>query len=114
VVYDSVGKATYEKSLESLAGLGTLVILGQSSGTVPPFDTAVLNAKGSLILARPSLTHHVANHGDVAWRAGDLFHWIEAGKLRVRIAETFPLTKAAEAHRALESRRTVGKIILVP
>ena len=114
VVYDSVGKATYEKSLESLAALGTLVIFGQSSGAVPPFDTAVLNAKGSLTLARPSLTHHVANHSDVVWRAGDLFHWIETGTLDVKIAETFPLSRAAEAHRALESRRTVGKILLVP
>jgi NADPH2:quinone reductase len=114
VVYDSVGKATYEKSLQSLAALGTLVIFGQSSGAVPPFDTAVLNAKGSLTLARPSLTHHVANHSDVVWRAGDLFHWIETGTLHVKIAETFPLSRAAEAHRALESRRTVGKILLVP
>jgi NADPH2:quinone reductase len=114
VVYDSVGKATYEKSLESLAPLGTLVIFGQSSGPVPPFDTAVLNAKGSLTLARPSLTHHVSSHSDVDWRAGDLFRWIQAGDLRIKVAETFPLSQAAEAHRALESRRTVGKLVLIP
>jgi NADPH2:quinone reductase len=114
VVYDSVGKATYEKSLESLAALGTLVIFGQSSGPVPPFDTAVLNAKGSLTLARPSLTHHVSSHSDVGWRAGDLFRWIQAGDLRIKVAETFPLSQAAEAHRALESRGTVGKLVLIP
>jgi NADPH2:quinone reductase len=114
VVYDSVGKATYEKSLASLSALGTLVIFGQSSGPVPPFDTAVLNAKGSLTLARPSLTHHVSSHSDVDWRAGDLFRWIQAGDLRIKLAETFPLSQAAEAHRALESRRTVGKLVLLP
>ena len=76
VVYDSVGQATFEKSLDSLAPLGSLVIFGQASGPVPPFDTAVLNAKGSLSLMRPSLTHNVSNHAAVAWRAGDLFNWI--------------------------------------
>ena len=114
VVYDSVGKETYEKSLDSLAPLGALVIFGQASGAVPPFDTAVLNAKGSLSLARPSLTHNVASHADVAWRAGDLFQWIETGKLNVKIGKTFPLANAADAHREIESRRSVGKIILLP
>ena len=114
VVYDSVGKETYEKSLDCLAPLGCLVIFGQASGPVPPFDTAVLNAKGSLSLARPSLTHNVASHGDVVRRAGDLFSWIEAGKLKVRIGKTFPLANAANAHREMESRRSTGKIILLP
>jgi NADPH2:quinone reductase len=114
VVYDSVGKATYERSLDCLAPLGTLVIFGQASGPVPPFDTAVLNAKGSLSLARPSLTHNVANHADVVWRAGDLFKWIETGKLIVNIGKTFSLADAANAHRELESRRSVGKILLIP
>ena len=114
VVYDSVGKATYEKSLDSLAPLGCLVIFGQASGPVPPFDTAVLNAKGSLSLARPSLTHNVTNHADVLWRAGELFKWIEAGKLHVKIGKAFRLWEAAEAHRALESRKTCGKILLIP
>lgn len=113
-VYDSVGKDTYEKSLDSLAPLGALVIFGQASGPVPPFDTAVLNAKGSLSLARPSLTHNVASHDDVLWRAGDLFQWIEAGKLKVQVGETFSLAAAADAHRELESRRSVGKILLIP
>jgi len=114
VVYDSVGKDTYEKSLDCLAPLGTLVIFGQASGPVPPFDTAVLNAKGSLSLARPSLTHNVASHTDVVWRAGDLFKWIETGQLSVNIGKTFSLADAANAHRELESRRSVGKILLIP
>jgi NADPH:quinone reductase len=114
VVYDSVGKETYEKSLDCLAPLGMLVIFGQASGPVPPFDTAVLNAKGSLSLARPSLTHNVASHSDVVRRAGDLFDWIEAKKLDVRIGRTFPLADAASAHRELESRRSTGKILLIP
>lgn len=114
VVYDSVGKETYEKSLDSLASLGCLVIFGQTSGPVPPFDTAVLNAKGSLSLARPSLTHNVASHADVVRRAGDLFGWIEAGKLNVRIGNTFSLADAANAHREMESCRSTGKIILLP
>jgi NADPH2:quinone reductase len=114
VVYDSVGKETYEKSLDSLAPLGCLVIFGQASGPVPPFDTAVLNAKGSLSLARPSLTHNVASHADVAWRAGDLFNWIEAGKLKVNVGKTFALADAADAHREMESRRSTGKILLLP
>ena len=114
VVYDSVGKETYEKSLDCLAPLGMLVIFGQASGPVPPFDTAVLNAKGSLSLARPSLTHNVASHSDVVRRAGELFNWIEAKKLDVRIGRTFPLADAASAHSALESRRSTGKILLIP
>ena len=114
VVYDSVGQATFEKSLDVLAPLGSLVIFGQASGPVPPFDTAILNAKGSLSLIRPSLTHHVVNYADVAWRAGDLFNWITAGRLNITIGNSFPLSAAAQAHRALESRQSVGKILLIP
>ena len=114
VVYDSVGQATFEKSLDVLAPLGSLVIFGQASGPVPPFDTAILNAKGSLSLMRPSLTHHVVNHADVAWRAGDLFNWITAGRVNITIGNSFPLSAAAQAHRALESRQSVGKILLIP
>jgi NADPH:quinone reductase len=113
VVYDSVGKATYEKSLASLAPLGHLVLFGQASGPVPPFDTAVLNANGSLSLTRPSLTHNVTNNADVLRRAGDLFNWIETGKLNVKIGRLFHLSDAAQAHRALESRQTFGKILLL-
>jgi NADPH2:quinone reductase len=114
VVYDSVGQATFEKSLDALSPLGTLVLFGQASGPVPPFDTAVLNAKGSLSLMRPSLTHHVTSHADVARRAGDLFNWITDGILKIVIGKSFPLSAAAEAHRALESRHTFGKILLIP
>jgi NADPH2:quinone reductase len=114
VVYDSVGQATFEKSLDSLAPLGSLVIFGQSSGPVPPFDTAILNAKGSLSLMRPSLTHNVGNHADVARRAGDLFNWIMAGRLNVTVGNSFPLSEAARAHRMLESRQSCGKILLIP
>jgi NADPH2:quinone reductase len=114
VVYDSVGKNTFERSLGSLAPLGHLVIFGQASGPVPPFDTAILNAKGSLTLSRPSLTHNVANHADVSRRAGDLFKWLESGQLNVKIGNVYPLAEAANAHRALESRNSVGKILLIP
>jgi NADPH:quinone reductase len=114
VVYDSVGQATFEKSLDCLAPLGSLVIFGQASGPVPPFDTAILNAKGSLTLARPSLTHNVASHADVLWRAGDLFKWVGERKLTVRIGQTYSLSRAADAHRQLESRNSIGKILLIP
>lgn len=114
VVYDSVGQATFEKSLNSLAPRGMLVLFGQSSGPVPAFDTAVLNAKGSLYLARPSLTHHVAGRADVLQRAGDLFRWIESAALKVHIGKTFPLAEAAEAHRLLASRGSAGKLLLIP
>ncbi|HEX9445555.1 MAG TPA: quinone oxidoreductase [Candidatus Binatia bacterium] len=114
VVYDSVGKATYEKSLSSLAPRGMLVIFGQASGPVPPFDTAVLNARGSLFLARPSLTHHTTDHAEVLRRAGDLFRWIETGRLSVYIGKTFPLAEAAAAHRLLASRGSAGKLLLIP
>lgn len=114
VVYDSVGKATFERSLDSLAPLGSLVIFGQSSGPVPPFDTAILNAKGSLHLTRPSLTHYVTNRDELLFRAGDLFRWMEAGKLKVRIGKTYALSEAAQAHRDLAMRGTTGKLLLIP
>ena len=113
-VYDSVGLATFEKSLDCLAPLGSLVIFGQASGPVPPFDTAVLNAKGSLTLTRPSLTHNVVNHADVVWRAGDLFKWFAEGKLTVKVGQSYRLSEAADAHRELESRKSLGKILLLP
>ena len=114
VVYDSVGKSTFEKSLDALAPRGCMVIYGQSSGAVPPFDTAVLNAKGSLSLSRPSLTHHTTDRAEILARAGDVLQWIEAGKLSVRIGRALPLSQAAEAHRLLASRKTTGKILLIP
>jgi NADPH2:quinone reductase len=113
-VYDSVGKVTFERSLDCLAPLGSLIIFGQASGPVPPFDTSILNAKGSLTLARPSLTHNVASHADVLWRAGDLFNWLAEKTLTVKTGEIYRLHQAAEAHRQLESRKSSGKILLVP
>ena len=88
--------------------------LGQASGAVPPFDTSILNAKGSLSLARPSLTHNVASHADVLWRAGDLFKWLAEGNLTANIGGIYRLSQAADAHRQLESRKSTGKILLVP
>jgi NADPH2:quinone reductase len=114
VVYDSVGKTTFEGSLNSLAPRGMLVLFGQSSGPVPPVDPQVLNTKGSLYLTRPTLTHYTASSGELLTRARDLFAWLEAGKLRVRIDRTYPLADAAAAHRALEGRETKGKVLLLP
>jgi NADPH2:quinone reductase len=114
VVYDSVGMATFEKSLNCLAPLGTMVLYGQSSGAVPPFDTAVLNAKGSLFLARPSLTHYVADRKDLGWRTSDIFRWITDDKLDVCIDQAMPLQEAPKAHERLASRQSIGKILLLP
>jgi len=112
VVYDSVGKTTFEKSLNSLRPRGLLALFGQSSGAVPPFDAAILNAKGSLFLTRPSLAHHVATREELLWRASDVLQWLDSGKLKLRIDRTYPLADAASAHRDLESRKTAGKLIL--
>ena len=114
VVYDSVGKTTFEGSLNILAPRGMLVLFGQSSGPVPPLDPQVLNTKGSLYLTRPTLTHYTASSSELLTRAGDLFAWLQAGKLQVRIDRTFPLADAAAAHRALEGRETKGKVLLLP
>ena len=114
VVYDSVGKSTFEQSLDALAPRGCMVLFGQSSGSVPPFDTAVLNAKGSLSLSRPSLTHHTTDRAEILARGRDVLRWIEAAELSVRIAGTLPLSQACEAHRLLASRKTTGKILLIP
>jgi NADPH2:quinone reductase len=113
VVYDSVGKDTFDKSLDSLAPRGTLVTFGQSSGLVPPVDVRTLNAKGSLYLTRPSLHHYVHLREELVERAGDVLGWIAEGKLRLHIGLELPLAEAAEAHRALEGRRTTGKVLLV-
>src|SRR5213080_4772911 len=106
VVYDSVGKTTFEKSLNSLRPRGTLALFGQSSGPVPPFDPSTLNGKGSLFLTRPSLAHYLLTREELLWRAGDVLTWIDAGRLKLRIDRTYPLSGAADAHRDLESRRT--------
>ena len=112
VVYDSVGRTTFDKSLGSLRPRGMLVLFGQSSGPVPPFDPNILNAKGSLFLTRPSLAYHVQTREELLWRAGDVLNWIDAGKLKLRIDRTYPLAQAADAHRALEGRHTTGKLLL--
>jgi len=112
VVYDSVAKTTFEQSLNSLRPRGLLALFGQSSGPVPPFDPSILNAKGSLFLTRPTLGHYVLTRDELLWRAGDVFRWIDAGKLRVRVGRVYPLSGAAQAHRDLESRQTTGKLVL--
>jgi NADPH2:quinone reductase len=114
VVYDSVGKTTFDKSLNCLRRRGMMVLCGQSSGAVAPFEPQILNAKGSLFLTRPTLAHYIADRAELLWRANALFDWIRAGKLSVRIAKTFPLANAVEAHRYLESRQAMGKLLLIP
>src|SRR6516162_6518465 len=114
VVYDSVGKTTFEKSLHCLKPLGYLVLYGQSSGPVAPFDPAILSAKGSLFLTRPSLFHYIADRASLEKRAGDVLSWIASGQLKMRIEFTFPLANVAEAHRSLEGRKTTGKVLLIP
>jgi len=114
VVYDSVGRTTFEASLRCLRPRGMLVLFGQSSGPVAPFDPQLLNKYGSLFLTRPSLGHYIADAQELATRAGELFSWIRSGKLRLRIDRTLPLAQAAEAHRLLESRATAGKLLLLP
>ena len=114
VVYDSVGKDTFDKSLNCLKPRGYMVLFGQSSGRVPPLDPQVLNAKGSLFLTRPTLGHYLANREEHLWRGNDLFGWMAAGKLKVLIDKTFPLAEAAEAQRYLASRMSKGKILLLP
>jgi NADPH:quinone reductase len=113
VVYDSVGKTTFDKSLNCVALRGVLALYGQSSGPVPPFDPARL-AKQGVYLTRPSINHYTAERSELLWRARDVFKWIANGKLRLRIDREIPLRDAAEAHRLLESRKTTGKLLLKP
>jgi NADPH2:quinone reductase len=114
VVYDGVGKATFEKGLDCLAPRGMMVLYGQASGPVGSFDPQVLNTKGSLFLTRPSLQHHILTRAELAARADDVLGWIRDGKLKLRMEFEYPLRDAAEAHRALEGRRTTGKVLLIP
>jgi NADPH:quinone reductase len=114
VVYDSVGKTTFDGSLDCLRPRGYLVLFGQSSGAVPPLDPQVLNAKGSLFLTRPTLAHYIATRDELLWRAGDLFRWIVAGELSVRIAATYNLTATGEAQEYLTGRHARGKVLLIP
>jgi NADPH2:quinone reductase len=114
VVYDGVGRTTFDKGLSSLAPRGMMVLYGQSSGPVAPLDPAVLNQKGSLFLTRPTLFHYIATREELLARAGDVLGWIRDGKLRLRMEFEFPLRDVAQAHRALEGRKTTGKVLLIP
>jgi NADPH2:quinone reductase len=114
VVYDSVGRTTFAKGLNCLARRGMMVLLGQSSGPVEAFDPQILNQKGSLFLTRPTLAHYIATRAELLERTGELLGWVADGSLSVRVGHEFPLTKAADAHRELEGRRTTGKVLLIP
>jgi NADPH2:quinone reductase len=114
VVYDSVGATTFLKSLDCLVPRGMMALFGQSSGPVAPFDPQLLNQKGSLFLTRPTLGNYIATTDELHWRAGDVLGWVRDGSLRLRIDREVPLAHASEAHRALEGRRTTGKVLLIP
>jgi NADPH:quinone reductase len=114
VVYDSVGKTTFEKSLSCLRRRGMMVLFGQSSGPVLPIDPGVLNAKGSLYLTRPGLPHYTASRDELLWRAGDVLGWLADKSLKLRIDRIYPLKEAAKAQEALEGRKTSGKVLLQP
>jgi len=114
VVYDSVGKDTFDKSLNCLRTRGYMVLYGAASGPVPSLDPQVLNAKGSLYLTRPYIGHYTANRAELLRRVNDVFNWISTGELKIRIDKTFPLADVAEAHQYLEDRKSKGKILLIP
>ena len=114
VIYDSVGKDTFQRGLDLLVPRGLMVLYGQSSGAVAPFDPQILNAKGSLFLTRPTLVHYVLSREDLLARAGEVLGWVAKGELSLHVGATFPLAEAAEAHRALEGRKTTGKVLLLP
>ena len=114
VVYDSVGKTTFEKGLNVLRPRGMMVLFGGSSGAVPPFDLIALSQKGSLYLTRPTLVNYIATREELMARSGAVFGMIAAGKLKLRVAHTYPLAEAQQAHRDLEGRKTTGKLLLIP
>jgi NADPH2:quinone reductase len=114
VVYDSVGKTTFDKSLNCLKPRGYMVLCGQSSGPVPPFDPQTLNRKGSLYLTRPTIGHYTLTRDEFLWRCNDIFGWAAAGDLKVRIDRTFPLQEAAAAQTYMADRQTKGKVLLIP
>jgi NADPH2:quinone reductase len=114
VVYDGVGKTTFDKGLKCLRPRGLMALFGAASGPVPPLDLQLLNAGGSLFVTRPSLNHHIASRDELVQRATDVLGWIRGGKLKLRIEHQLPLASAADAHRALEGRKTTGKILLLP
>jgi len=114
VVYDSVGKATFEGSLDALRPLGLMVSFGNASGAVPPFDLGVLGRKGSLFLTRPTVFTYISRREDLERAAAELFEVVRSGKVKVEVSRTWPLAQAAEAHRALEARQTTGSLVLLP
>ena len=114
VIYDGVGASTFDKGLSCLRPRGMMALFGAASGPVPPLDLQIINTKGSLFVTRPSLNHHIATREELMERAGDVLGWIRDGKLKLRLEHEYPLADAAEAHRALEGRRTTGKILLIP
>ncbi|MFZ5850949.1 MAG: quinone oxidoreductase family protein [Actinomycetota bacterium] len=114
VVYDGVGRSTFDAGLDALRLRGTMALYGAASGPVPPVDPQVLNTKGSLFLTRPTLWHYTATREELLARAGELFGWIRAGRLDVRIGGRYPLAEARRAHDDLEGRRTTGKVLLLP
>jgi NADPH2:quinone reductase len=114
VVFDGVGKATFDESLAALRPRGTMVLFGGSSGQVPLFELQRLNSGGSLYVTRPTLAHYIADRAELLWRSGDIFRWIAKGELNVRIGAVYPLGDAPRAHEDLSGRRTTGKLILVP
>lgn len=114
VIYDSVGRTTFLPGLDLIVPRGMMVLFGQSSGAVEPFDPQLLNRKGSLYLTRPTMANYAATPDELRRRAADLFGWMNAGTLTVRVGAEFPLADATEAHRALEGRRTTGKVLLRP
>ncbi|WP_214325654.1 quinone oxidoreductase family protein [Nonomuraea sediminis] len=114
VVYDGVGKTTFDGGLDALRPRGLMALYGAASGPVPPLDPQVLNKKGSLFLTRPTLVNYIAEREELLWRASELFDWISSGKLKINIFERYPLAEAARAHEDLAARRTTGKLLLIP
>jgi NADPH2:quinone reductase len=114
VVYDSVGASTFAKSIDCLKPRGMMVAFGNASGPIPPIEPLTLSQKGSLFLTRPSLQHYLLTPQELEWRASDVLGWIQEKKLSLRIGHIYKLSEAAEAHRDLEGRKTVGKLILTP
>lgn len=114
VVYDGVGKATFDGGLEALRPRGLMALYGAASGPVPPLDPQVLNRQGSLFLTRPTLVHYIADRAELLRRASDLFGWITAGQLTINISHRYPLADARQAHEDLAARRTTGKLLLIP
>lgn len=114
VVYDSVGRDTFEGSLSALKPRGMFVSFGNASGAIPPFSPLLLSQKGSLFMTRPTLAHYTATREELLWRAGDIFSWIQSGALKLLISTRLPLSQAKDAHQLLEGRKTVGKVLLLP